>query len=83
MKKIALAALLASGLMADSGDYVGVDLGNTTYDLKASAKGISLTEKADGGSQTLKVGHYLDKNSRVSAFFQNVNTDGGKLILMV
>lgn len=79
MKKIALAALLASGLMAaDSGFYVGADLGNTAYDLKASAMGVSATEKDDGGSQTLKAGYYLDKNSRVSAFFQNVNTDGGK-----
>lgn len=79
MKKIALAALLASGLMAaDNGVYVGVDLGNTAYDLKASAMGVSATEKDDGASQTFKAGYYLDKNSRASAFFQNVNTDGGK-----
>ncbi|WP_295022410.1 outer membrane beta-barrel protein [Sulfurimonas sp.] len=79
MKKIVLAALLASGLMAaDSGVYVGVDLGNTAYDAKASAMGISATEKDDGGSQTLKVGYYFDKNNRASAFFQNVNTSGGK-----
>ena len=79
MKKIVLASLLATGLMAaDSGVYVGVDLGNTTYDFKASAMGISATDKYDGGSQTLKVGYYLDKNSRASAFFQNINTDGEK-----
>lgn len=78
MKKIVLAAMLTSGLMAaDSGVYVGVDLGKTKFDLTASAMGVSATEKDDGGSQTLKVGYYLDKNSRASAFFHNVNTDGG------
>lgn len=79
MKKIVLAAMLTSGLMAaDNGAYVGVDIGNTAFDMKASAMGISATDKADGGSQTLKIGSYLDKNSRVSAFVQHVNTDGGK-----
>lgn len=78
MKKIVLASLLATGLMAaDSGVYVGVDVGNTAYEIKASALGVSETEKDDGGSQTLKVGHYFDANSRVTAFYQNVNTDGG------
>lgn len=79
IKKIVLASLLASGLMAaDSGVYVGVDLGNTAYDMKASAAGVSATEKDDGGSQTLKVGYYFDKNNRAGVFFQNVNTSGGK-----
>lgn len=73
-----LAAMLTSGLMAaDSGVYVGIDLGKTKFDLTASAMGVSATEKDDGGSQTLKVGNYFDKNSRASAFFHNVNTDGG------
>lgn len=79
MRKIVLASVLASGLMAaDSGVYVGVDLGKTAYDLKASAMGITLVEQDDEASQTFKVGYYLDKNSRASTFFQNVNTDGGK-----
>lgn len=78
MKKVALAALLTSGLMAaDHGMYVGLDLGNTTYDLKASVGGISVTDSADDGAQTLTVGYYLDKNIRLSAFFQNINTSGG------
>lgn len=37
MKKIVLAALLASGLMAaDSGFYVGADRGNTAVELKST-----------------------------------------------
>ncbi|QOY54310.1 porin family protein [Candidatus Sulfurimonas marisnigri] len=78
MKKIALAVLLASGLMAaDSGVYIGADIGNTAFDMKASALGVSAEEKDDGGSQTLKVGYYLDKNSRACISYQNINVDGG------
>ncbi len=78
MKKIALAVMLASGVMAaENGFYVGADAGNTKYDMKASVLGVSVEEKDDGGSQTLKVGYYLDKNNRTSAFYQNVNVDNG------
>lgn len=83
MKKIAFAVLLASGLMAaDSGFYVGADVGNTAYDMKTSVTitGVgsdSASGEDDGGSQTLKVGYYFDKNNRASVFFQNVNVDGG------
>ena len=84
MKKIVLAVLLASGLMAaDSGVYVGVDIGDTAYDFKASAMGISETDKGDGSSQTVKVGYYLDKNSRISAFLQNANATTEKENLSV
>lgn len=79
MKKLALAAILTSGLMAaDSGLYVGVDVGNTAFDMKASAIGISVEDKDDGGSQTLKVGYYLDKNSRISVFYHNINVSQGE-----
>jgi opacity protein-like surface antigen len=80
MKKIVLASLLASGLMAaDSGMYLGVDLGNTEGNFEASAPSIGFTQSSteDGSSQTLKVGYYFDKNSRISAFFHNVNVDNG------
>jgi opacity protein-like surface antigen len=84
MKKIALAVLLASGLMAtDSGFYVGADVGNTAMDgdiimyIPDYSYNDSTTIEDDGGSQTLKVGYYFDKNNRASAFFQNVNVDGG------
>ena len=79
MKKIALAVLLASGLMAaDSGFYVGADVGNTAMDFTIVLNGESTTVNDDGGSQTLKVGYYFDENNRASAFFQNVNVDGGE-----
>lgn len=80
MKKIVLASLLATGLMAaDNGFYIGVDIGNTAGDFEASAPSIGLSDSSteDGGSQTLKVGYYLDKNSRISAFLHNVNVDNG------
>lgn len=78
MKKIALAVLLASGLMAaDSGMYVGFDVGSTEYDYDVSLNGGSEGGTDDGGSATLKVGYYFDKNSRVYGSYQNVNTDGG------
>lgn len=78
MKKIALAVLLASGLIAaDSGNYIGIDIGNTKFDMKASALGVSAEESDDGGSVTLKLGHYFDKNSRALICYQNVNVDGG------
>ncbi len=83
MKKIALVVLLASGLMAaNSGFYVGADVGNTAYDMKTSVTitGVgsdSASGDDDGGSQTLKVGYYFDKNNRASAFYQNINVDNG------
>jgi hypothetical protein len=78
MKKIALAVLLASGLMAaDNGVYVGADVGNTFIRSEASYLGDTEKFSDDGFSQTLKLGYYLNKNSRVLAFYQNVNTDGG------
>ncbi len=83
MKKIALAVLLASGLMAaDSGVYVGVDVGNTEYEGTANwnYSGFSGSEnaKSDGSSQTLKIGYYFDANNRVNAFIQNISIDDAK-----
>lgn len=80
MKKIALAVLLASGLMAaENGFYVGADIGNTEYDFEAAAPSISFSDSTteDGGSQTLKLGYYLDKNNRVAVFFHNINVEAG------
>lgn len=78
MKKVALAALLASGLMAaDNGVYVGIDIGNTEVEMDTTVNGSSSTVKDDGGSQTYKIGYYLNQNNRMSAFYQHVNVDGG------
>ena len=74
MKKIALAVLLASGLMAaDSGMYVGLDVGNTDYNLKASALGVSAEESTDDTSYSFKVGYYLNENNRVFACYQYID----------
>lgn len=73
MKKIALAVLLASGLMAaDDGAYVGFDIGSTRFDIKASAAGVSAEESDNGGFQTLKAGYYFNKNSRAFISYQVV-----------
>lgn len=74
-----LLSLLAGGLVAgESGLYVGVDMGNTAFDMKASALSASVKDKDDGGSQTVKGGYYFDRNSRLSAFFQNINVENGE-----
>lgn len=78
MKKIVLAVILASAVIAaENGFYVGADIGNTEFNIKVSALGVSAEDKDDGGSQTLKIGYYFNLNNRVSAFYQNINTEGG------
>lgn len=88
MKKIVLAMVLTgmSGLIAsDSGYYVGVDIGNTAADGKVSItasnsfSSVSARESLNdsGGSQTLKVGYYFNKNNRVATFYQNILVDNG------
>lgn len=76
MKKIALAVLLASGLMAaDNGVYVGLDIGKTDYSMEASAQGISEDTSVDFTSYTFKTGYYLDANNRVYASYQYIDID--------
>ena len=80
MKKMGLALLLASGLMAsDDGVYLGADLGNTKADFKMFIHdpNINFSKKDDGGSQTLKVGYYFNSNNRIAAFYQNINIEDG------
>ncbi len=82
MKKIALAVLLASGLMAaDNGMYVGFDLGKTKGEVKynVAVPAVSYYESGkesdDGTSGTLKVGYYLNSNNRVYASVHVSNMD--------
>lgn len=83
MKKIALAVLLASGLMAaDSGMYVGADIGKTKGGIKYNyqdtaipANNESGKDSDDGVSETLKVGYYLNSNNRVYAAIHISNMD--------
>ncbi len=83
MKKIIAGTLTTLGLLAlqaqaSEGMYIGLDVGNTEADFTAKAPSVGYSEsfEDDGGSQTLKVGKYLDENSRVGLFYQNVNADG-------
>lgn len=83
MKKLIMGAALAASLLTtqamakDSGAYVGFDIGNTEAELTASVGAISVSEKDDGSSQTLKLGYYLNKNSRAAIYYQNISVDGG------
>lgn len=81
MKKMVLALLLASGLMAaDKGVYLGVDFGNTKadFDLSIHDPNMSWSETDDGGSQTLKVGYYFNSYHRLCGFYQNINIEDGR-----
>ncbi len=87
MKKIALATLLVSGLMAaDSGFYVGADVGgkkvsgdsswsyvNPSYPSFNDSGSNSISENSTAG--TLKVGYYFNKNNRANLSLQVANYD--------
>ncbi len=72
----ALFALLvgASATASDNGVYVGLDIGNTSLDITARAdNGAEATGDDDGGSQTIKLGYYIDKHTRAALFYQHIN----------
>jgi len=74
MKKIALAALLASGLMAASNEnYFGVSVGNA----ELSGTVASTDFDTDGTQYTVALGHYYGDTSRVSASYTYVKHDAG------
>ena len=81
-KSLVLASLLLVGstsvMAASNGVYVGADIGSTHYDGTVSARGTSATTSESDGSQTLKVGYYLDTHNRIDAFYQHINIDDGK-----
>ena len=73
---VAIFALLvgASATASDKGVYIGLDIGNTSFDTKIEAdSGEQITGDDDGGSQTIKLGYYPDKNNRVALFYQHIN----------
>lgn len=66
MKKITLAVLLATSLIAaEKADYFGVSIGSTK--LKTSLSTVSTSD--DGGSITANLGHYYEDTSRISASY--------------
>jgi hypothetical protein len=78
MKKIALAVLLASGLMAaENADYFGISFGNAELGVEASALGVSADAETDGGQVSFALGHYYGDTARVWAAYTYVDTDEG------
>lgn len=64
MKKIALAAVLAAGLMgAENVPFIGVSVGNT--ELKSTVNVTGYESKVDDTHYTATLGQYLGENGRV------------------
>lgn len=71
MKKIVLAAVLASGLMgANSTPFVGVSVGNA--ELKSSIGPTGYESKVDDTHYTATLGQYIGDNQRVSLSYSYV-----------
>ena len=84
-KSLIVAGILLAGstLVAGDGYYVGFDIGNSEAKFKENTNvpalnaNINESYTDDAGSQTFKFGKYIDSNSRVSVFYQNINVDDG------
>lgn len=75
MKKIVLAALLASGLMAAGNqDYFGVNGGRADIGISSSIEGSSSNEE---NHITATLGHYYGNTGRVSASYTYVERSAG------
>jgi len=71
MKKIVLATLLASGLMAaDNVSFIGASIGNA--ELKTKADAINYESKNDDTHYTGTIGQYVGNNGRISLSYTYV-----------
>ncbi len=78
MKKIALVALMASGLMAAGNqDFVHLSIGNAELKGSASAAGVSADFDTDGTQYSLGLGHYYGDTGRVYGTYTYVDRDPG------
>ena len=78
MRKIALAVLLASGLMAaENADYFGISLGNAELGVDISVPGASVGAEVDDTHVSFALGHYYGETARVWASYTYVDTDSG------
>jgi len=69
MKKIVLASLLATGLMAGGNeDYFGISVGNAELEASSSLGDAS----TDGGQFTATLGHYFGETGRISASYSYI-----------
>jgi opacity protein-like surface antigen len=75
MKKVALAALLATGLMAAGNeDYFGVSVGEAKSSVTASDGTSSATVDDTEGAYNLALGHYYE-NSRIALTYTHLDLD--------
>jgi len=78
MKKIVLATLLATGLMAaDNANYFGINVGNAKLKVDASGSGINDSATIDGTQYTAVLGHYYGDTGRISAAYTYIKHDAG------
>lgn len=76
MKKIVLAALFASGLMAAGNEnYFGISAGKADISLTASAQGVSASADDTETAYNVTLGHYYGDSARVSATYTRVDYD--------
>ncbi len=80
MKKIVLATLLASGLMAAGNqDYFGISAGKLKSSSSAQLNpGYVLVEDTDHNAYNLTLGHYYGENGRISATYIYTNVPNTK-----
>jgi hypothetical protein len=72
MKKIVLASMLVSGLMAAGNEnYFGISAGNAELEASSSWSNAS----TDGGQFTATLGHYYGENGRISASYSYVKRE--------
>ena len=81
MKNMLIKSIVASSLLvscsfaAESGAYIGVDIGMSKATATASAGGTNATDTESESSQTLKVGYYINKNNRAYVAYHNISAD--------
>ena len=76
MRKIALAALLVSGLMAaENANYFGITFGNAELGVEGSTSIASASVEADGGHISFALGHYYENTARAWASYTYVRED--------
>ena len=82
MKKIVIGTIIITSMLimqvsAQERNYIGLDLGNTTAEATITSTGLGINESEDddGGSQTLKFGHYYNDQNRAYLFFHNINAE--------
>ena len=65
MKKIVLAAILATGLMAaENANYFGITFGNAELGVEPSTPSASANIEADDGHISFTLGHYYENTAR-------------------